>query len=198
MRCKLDHTLKQSQPHRTLQEFYQELIKLRKSLRAFARLSKEQMEVRVFEREKALQIRRWCEDDEALILANFSAEPRTILMAGLSGNWHKQLDSADRRWRGPGSVVPSSFNSTGRSLFKSVPKVFYGISKGGVTSKLWDTFAFTDIFTSRRARIPGSKPLSFRTQRVPITIGMNGSMLNVTRPTPALGFWTRKSALSAL
>ncbi len=131
LRCKLDHTLKQSQPHRTLQEFYRELIKLRKSLRAFSRLSKEQMEVRVFEREKALQIRRWCEDDEALILANFNAEPRTILMAGLSGNWHKQLDSADRRWRGPGSVVPSSFNSSAEACLNLCPKSFIVFQRAG-------------------------------------------------------------------
>ena len=53
LRCKLDHSLKQTEPHRTLWEFYQELIKLRKTLPALRRLSKEHMEVRVFEKEKA-------------------------------------------------------------------------------------------------------------------------------------------------
>jgi 1,4-alpha-glucan branching enzyme len=34
----------------------------------------------------------------------------------------------------------------------------FSISKVGVTSKEWDTFAFTDIFISRRAKTHGSKP----------------------------------------
>jgi maltooligosyltrehalose trehalohydrolase len=131
LRSKLDHSLMQSEPHRTLQEFYQELIKLRKSLRAFARLSKEHMEVRVFEKERALQIRRWCEGDEAIIVANFSDEPRTLLMAGPGGDWHKLLDTADRRWRGPGSTVPLSFNSTGEAPINLCPKSFIVLERGG-------------------------------------------------------------------
>ena len=131
LRCTLDHSLIQSEPHRTLHEFYQELIRLRKSLRAFSRLSKEQMEVRVFEKEKVLQVRRWYEGDEALIAANFSDEPRAIVMAGPGGNWHKRLDTADRRWRGPGSTVPSTLSSNGETDLNLYPKSFIVFQRAG-------------------------------------------------------------------
>ncbi len=131
LRSKPDHSLSQSEPHRTLHEFYQELIKLRKSQRAMARLSKEQMEVRVFEKEKTLQIRRWCEGDEALIVANFSDEPRTVLIAGPVGKWCKQLDTADRRWGGPGSTGPATFNSTGEAHLNLCPKSLIVFQRAG-------------------------------------------------------------------
>jgi len=124
LRSKLDHTLKHTEPHQTLWEFYQELIKLRRTLPAFARLSKEHLEVRGFEKEKTLQIRRWSEGDETLLVANFSDESRTVQSAASAGGWHKRLDSADRRWAGPGSSVPSSFNSTGEVCLDLCPKSF--------------------------------------------------------------------------
>jgi len=40
LRSKLDHTLKHTEPHQTLWEFYQELIKLRRTLPAFAGLAR--------------------------------------------------------------------------------------------------------------------------------------------------------------
>jgi maltooligosyltrehalose trehalohydrolase len=121
LRSKLDHTLKHTEPHQTLWEFYQELIKLRRTLPAFARLSKEQMEVRVFEKERTLQIRRWCEGDEALILANFSDESQSVL-AGHGGSWAVRLDTADQRWIGATSAVPSSVNLTEDTRLNLSPK----------------------------------------------------------------------------
>jgi maltooligosyltrehalose trehalohydrolase len=130
-RSKLDHSLMQSEPHRTLQEFYRELVKLRKSLQAFNQLSKEQMEVHVFEKEKALQIRRWYEGDEALIAGNFSDEPRSVLMAAPGGNWRKRLDTADRRWGGPGSTVPSTLTSNGETHLNLYPKSLIVFQRAG-------------------------------------------------------------------
>jgi maltooligosyltrehalose trehalohydrolase len=198
LRCKLDHSLKHTEPHRMLSEFYQELIKLRTTLRAFARLSKEHLEVRGFEKERTLQVRRWSDVEEALFVANFSDELRTVLLAAPVGVWDNKLDSADRRWGGARELCSANLQFRGRASFESVPKIVYGISKIGLTLKTWDTFAFTDIFTSRRAKTPGSKPSNFRIRRTPITTGMNGSMLSVTRRTQPLAFWTRKSASSAL
>src|ERR1019366_1311371 len=105
-----------------LSEFYQELIKLRTTLRAFARLSKEHLEARGFEKEKTLQVRRWSEGEEALFVANFSDKLLTVLLAVPAGTWDNKLDSADRRWGGPGSSVPPNFNSTGELLLNLCPK----------------------------------------------------------------------------
>ncbi|MGA2073945.1 MAG: DUF3459 domain-containing protein [Terriglobia bacterium] len=108
-----------------LSEFYQELVKLRTTLRAFARLSKEHLEVRGFEKERTLQVRRWSDGEEALFVANFSDELRTALLAAPVGAWDNKLDSADRRWGGPGSSVPPSFNSTGEVPLSLCPKSFW-------------------------------------------------------------------------
>jgi maltooligosyltrehalose trehalohydrolase len=115
LRCKLDHTLKRTEPHQTLWEFYRELIKLRTTLPAFSQLSKEHMEVRCLDEEGALQIRRWCEGDEALIVANFSDQPSVLVVPAQTGYWQTRIDSADQRWRGPGSSVPERFNSSGET-----------------------------------------------------------------------------------
>jgi len=125
LRCKLDHTLKGTELHQMLWEFYRELIKLRKTLPAFAQLSKEHLQARSFEREGILQIHRWSERDEALIVANFSDFPKSFLVADAPGGvWQKRLDSADRRWAGPGSDIPFSLGSNPEVTISLPPKSF--------------------------------------------------------------------------
>jgi maltooligosyltrehalose trehalohydrolase len=123
-RSKLDHSLRQTEPHRTLLEFYQELIKLRKTLPGLARPNKKHQEARGFEKESLLLIRRWSDVGEVLVVANFSNEPRTVLPAVTAGDWHKVLDSADRHWRGPGSSLPVSLNSSGKAHLSLCPESF--------------------------------------------------------------------------
>jgi len=106
LRCKLDHSLRQKEPHRTLLEFYRELIKLRRTLPGLAQLSKKRMEVFSFKNEKVIHVRRWSDQGEALMLSNFSDEQQSVAAKIPQGNWRKLLDSADPRWRGPGSSVP--------------------------------------------------------------------------------------------
>ena len=101
MRSKLDHSLRHTEPHQILLGFYQELIKLRKTLPGLARPDKQHLEVRGLEPEKILQIRRWSDAGQALVVANFGDEAKTVLLAVPAGDWRKILDSADQRWRGP-------------------------------------------------------------------------------------------------
>ena len=71
------------------------------------------------------------EGEEVLILANFRGETNTFLPAGLNGNWQKRLDTADRRWGGPGGTVPSSFNSAGEVRLDLCAKSFSLFQKSG-------------------------------------------------------------------
>lgn len=105
LRSKLDHRLRDKEPHGTLMEFYRELIKLRRTLPGLARPSKERMEVHGAEPEKIIQLRRWSDGGEALIAANFSDGAQTVALRVSAGDWAKVLDSADARWMGPGSTV---------------------------------------------------------------------------------------------
>lgn len=122
LRSKLNHNLKQTGTGRALWEFYQELIKLRKSVRAIDRLSKSQMEVYCFENEKVLQIRRWSKRDEILFFANFSDEAKAVVPKGAECRWQMLIDSADRRWGGPGTTIPSDFKSSENVRLTLCPK----------------------------------------------------------------------------
>jgi maltooligosyltrehalose trehalohydrolase len=69
-------------------------------------------------------IRRWSDAGEALIAANFGDKSTTVPLAAPEGNWRKILDSADDRWRGPGSSVPPRFESSGSVQLSLCPKSF--------------------------------------------------------------------------
>jgi maltooligosyltrehalose trehalohydrolase len=111
--AKLKHHLRRQGHHGVLFEFYQELIRLRKALPALACLSKERMHVLGFESEKVLFFRRWCDEQEACIVAHFGRSPTSVRVPLSAGLWRKQLDSADRRWHGPGSPTSEAVDSKG-------------------------------------------------------------------------------------
>lgn len=147
LRCKLDHRLRDTEPHRTLLEFYRELIQLRKTLPAFQQPNKKNLEVHSSEEARIIQIRRWTgirqrpsthgrasflgERAEVLILVNFSDESRVVSPAVRAGDWHKVLDSADLRWRGPGSSIPASFDSSEGEQLALCPKSLSVFQRSG-------------------------------------------------------------------
>jgi maltooligosyltrehalose trehalohydrolase len=108
-RSKLDHALREHGEHRALYEFHRELIRLRRSLPALRRLDKDQMEVRAFEGEATLLLRRWDAGSEAAAFLHFGAAPADVALP--RGRWRKVLDSADREWGGPGSPAPRALHS---------------------------------------------------------------------------------------
>jgi maltooligosyltrehalose trehalohydrolase len=113
LRSTLNHRLRGQAPHDRLREFYRELIRLRRSLRPLAVLSKKQMEGFGLERERVLFLRRWEGREEALLIFHFSDSHRTVSLPLLSGVWRKELDSKDERWGGEGSQVPGSLDFEG-------------------------------------------------------------------------------------
>jgi maltooligosyltrehalose trehalohydrolase len=110
---RLNRCLRHEGHHRVLLAFYQEVIRLRKELPALAHLSKEQMEVVGFEREKILCIRRWCEAQSVCLMLHFGHMHTTLHLPLPMGRWHKRLDSAEERWSGPGSAVEHEIESDG-------------------------------------------------------------------------------------
>jgi maltooligosyltrehalose trehalohydrolase len=122
LQSKLDHDLRHQEPHRTLLEFYTSIIRLRRTLPGLADRSRGCMQVRSFRDEEILEIQRWSEGGEALIFANLSDELRSISIAGPAGEWHRVLDSADPKWRGPGSSIPECFQSCGKMRLSLCPK----------------------------------------------------------------------------
>jgi maltooligosyltrehalose trehalohydrolase len=120
--AKLRHELRQGASHRVLQAFYSELLKLRKELPPLARLDKESLEVVALEEERVLFGRRWAFEEEIVFLAHFSKQSGSVVAPVPQGAWRRILDSAQERWRGPGSRLPDVIESTGRAALAPAPE----------------------------------------------------------------------------
>jgi maltooligosyltrehalose trehalohydrolase len=113
-RSKLNHDLRNVDEHRSLLEFYRRTILLRKKIPALAKLSKEDLEGVTYHKEKVLFVRRWANGSEIFTVFNLSDEDTSIPLQVPSGVWHKELDSAEKKWNGPGSLVPETVDSFGK------------------------------------------------------------------------------------
>jgi maltooligosyltrehalose trehalohydrolase len=122
LRCKVNCDLRRDGEHRVLNEFYKELIRLRKELPSLAHLSKTDMEVAGFEAEKALFVRRWSGSDQSFAAYNFNDDAATLRLPVPSGTWRKLLDSADPRWGGSGGSIPNAISSLGTASITLGPK----------------------------------------------------------------------------
>ncbi len=103
LRCKLRHHLSNREHHLVLWRFYQELIRLRRSLLAMGLLEKERMKVTGDENQKLLSFCYRNGGDEAMAIFNFSDHRISLGGPHPTERWQKLLDSAERCWAGPGS-----------------------------------------------------------------------------------------------
>jgi maltooligosyltrehalose trehalohydrolase len=106
----LNPFLRHQEHHAVLRAFYKALIRLRRTLPALARLSKDTLEVCSFEREKVLCVRRWSNDEDAFMSFNFHEVSVSMTLPLPAGHWYKRLDSADECWNGPGSSMPAQLS----------------------------------------------------------------------------------------
>jgi maltooligosyltrehalose trehalohydrolase len=124
-RARLDHNLRREGPHRILLELHRELIQLRKDIPALASLNKDNMEVSDYGTEEGLVIRRWVATDEAVACFHFGKASATKRLPLPEGRWTKRLDSADKRWGGPGSKVPAEITCGGETALNLSPYSFF-------------------------------------------------------------------------
>ncbi len=115
--------------HRVLLNYYKNLIELRKYIPALSNLDKNSLEVYGTEEEKAIFLRRWKEDDNSHVLCLFNLNAKDIRLTihvpfctACSFNeqtsnehqateWTKRLDSSEKIWNGPGSLLPETIRS---------------------------------------------------------------------------------------
>jgi maltooligosyltrehalose trehalohydrolase len=110
---KLDILGPRSAEQQYLNSFYRNLIRVRKEYPAITNPAKEQMEVKTFENEQALCVRRWYGKESTFSLCSFSEclARETVVLP--EGKWVKVLDSSSHEWGGKGEVSPSTLQSTG-------------------------------------------------------------------------------------
>jgi maltooligosyltrehalose trehalohydrolase len=130
LRSKLNHRLRQKGPHRALLEFYRQLIRLRRAMPSLTCLSKDHMEALGYEAEKVLCVRRWSDDEEVLLIFNFSQTRATVTLPVSEGVWHKRLDSAAEAAPEGGSPLPRELISDGRCILALNPMAFAVFGRG--------------------------------------------------------------------
>ena len=96
--------------HRVLLDFHRRLLELRSSIPRVA--SKKNMDVQILEKEGVLTWHRKHPDGRVHGLMNFSSRTARFPLHARDGRWTRVLDSADRRWDGPGSTLPDSIEGT--------------------------------------------------------------------------------------
>ena len=112
----LDHNSRKQGSHRMLWEFYQELIRLRKSEPALRPFDKSRLDVHSSERIGSLFMRRVYGNDEIFMIFNFGDDSADFGPAVPLGDWEKQLDSAEAHWMGRGSDIPQAFSAANVKL----------------------------------------------------------------------------------
>jgi maltooligosyltrehalose trehalohydrolase len=106
LRSRPDRGLRETGQHRTMLDFYRELIRLRRRLPALAARDKEGMRARATESPPLLALHRRVDAHEVWAVFHFGREPAPATLAPPQGVWEKRLDSAHVQWGGPGSAVP--------------------------------------------------------------------------------------------
>ncbi len=111
--------------HKVLYNFYKHLLALRKEIAAFSDPDRKTLEIRESEKDKLLFMRRQKDKDEIFCSFNFSREDRTTELPLPEGTWTKILDSSDRTWKGPGSLLPVKIKERQKTTIRGRSFVVY-------------------------------------------------------------------------
>jgi maltooligosyltrehalose trehalohydrolase len=116
LRSKIHLDQRQNGKHKSLFDFYKRLIKLRKEVPPLSCLDRKSMQVRAFEREKAIFIKREVGEDRVIGVFNFNDKPIKIETNIEKGSWQKIFSSASEEGDGMGALVPESILSSGSKV----------------------------------------------------------------------------------
>jgi maltooligosyltrehalose trehalohydrolase len=96
-----------TQGHRAaLYRYYRRLIELRTAIPALRTGGKDALELSSVEEMRVLTLRRWSGESEIFCIVSFNTDLCAPPLSIPSGRWTRLLDSAEPRWRGPGSPMP--------------------------------------------------------------------------------------------
>jgi maltooligosyltrehalose trehalohydrolase len=106
LRSKLDWERRDQGRGRVMQEFYRELLRLRRETPALAALDKNSLEASGREEPRLVFLRRWSGGNQVFCVMNFDRQDAAFKVQLPPGSWKKRLDSADEEWTGMGSSLP--------------------------------------------------------------------------------------------
>lgn len=111
--------------HKILLAFYRLLIQLRKDLPALKNLDKNNLEVFGGEEDRIIFIRRWHDQNQVLSIMNFNTNDVTFCACFTDRRWKKVLDSSDKRWMGPGSLLPEEIEQERELIIRPLSYALY-------------------------------------------------------------------------
>jgi maltooligosyltrehalose trehalohydrolase len=105
LNSRLHHHIRDTNPHRALRLFYQELIRFRRENRLGADA---ELEITESEKPPVLIISRRAMGGRLLMIFNFDEGDVQFPSMARNGHWTTELSSADSRWLGPNGRFPQS------------------------------------------------------------------------------------------
>jgi maltooligosyltrehalose trehalohydrolase len=111
--AKLRWSLRSEGSHGILCSYYRDVLQLRRTLLRAGCLQWDEMEVLGFDENRVLRVRYPGSEREAVLVMHFNKEACTLSLPMQAGTWHRILDSAEKCWGGPGSIVPATVDSGG-------------------------------------------------------------------------------------
>jgi len=116
LRCKLSLDLRHQGKNNTLLEFYRRLIQLRREIPSLSCRDKKRIQIEVFEKEKAILMKREVGEDRTIVIFNFSDKPVRMETTIEKGEWKRIFASASEEWGGMGALAPESIVSSGSEV----------------------------------------------------------------------------------
>jgi maltooligosyltrehalose trehalohydrolase len=131
LRSKLDHSFRHQGESGVLQEFYRELIRIRKELPALASLDRKSVAITAYDQDRVILMRRRSEAQQVLVIYNLNDSQVAASLPFPRGCWHKELDSAEAVWLGDGEPLAADIDSQGEVtlLLNSHSVVVYSTAK---------------------------------------------------------------------
>jgi maltooligosyltrehalose trehalohydrolase len=106
--------------HKALLDFYRRLIQIRKNIPALSILDKNNLEVWGNEKERFMFWRRWYNGSSVCCVMNFNKEKIRLKVDIPEGKWKKVMDSSEKAWMGPGSLLPLNMSPLSFALYEKV------------------------------------------------------------------------------
>jgi maltooligosyltrehalose trehalohydrolase len=122
--ARLDHLLREKEPHGTLFRFYRELIRLHKEIGSLTGGNTELMDVTHDPASGVITLHYWernVPENQFAIVFHFDECQTEATVALSRGNWRKRLDAQEKRWRGPGSRLADTVSSEGKVPITLLP-----------------------------------------------------------------------------
>ena len=108
-KSKLHWEQKDQSKHKVLWQLYRELINLRRTVPALKKLDKQNF--KAINQDEVILLHRSSENNQVFCLLNFSDRNVSLENIFPAGNWQKILDSAETKWMGDGSSLPTQISA---------------------------------------------------------------------------------------